>query len=84
MPRSSSGPGHRTLTAEIIGSNPLRGANHVHVAQLEERHSAKVEDVGSSPAMNTIWVWESLVNPPDLESGDRRFESDHLDQFNAP
>ena len=25
MPRSSSGPGHRPLKAEIIGSNPIRG-----------------------------------------------------------
>lgn len=26
-------------------------------------------------------MWESLVNPPDLESGDRRFKSSHLDHF---
>ena len=26
-PRSSSGPGHRPLKAEIIGSNPIRGTS---------------------------------------------------------
>ena len=28
-----------------------------------------------------ICVWCSLVNIPDLESGDRWFESSHADQF---
>ena len=36
---------------------------------------------GSIPAVTTqdLSVWESLVNPPALEAGDRRFESDRAD-----
>ena len=33
MPRSSSGPGHRPLKAEIIGSNPIRGTQRVRLGK---------------------------------------------------
>ena len=36
-------------------------------------------DAGQLRPSKTDSVWDSLANPPDLESGDRRFESSHAD-----
>ena len=68
------------------GSNPVGGSKYLPVAQLEERPATNREACrfDSCREGQFISVWESLVNPPALEAGDRPFKSDHADQCVMP
>ena len=54
MPRSSSGPGHRPLTAKIMGSTPIRGTKIIPRSSSGRTADSGSANLGSNPSLGTI------------------------------